>query len=155
MSMSKFKAFTAAAVLGTALVAGGVAQAADDPAAVVEYRGNVMKVLAGSISAIFQVLEGKASYPRHMAAHAKALDAAASVVLEIFPEGSVTAESRAMPEIWTDWARFEEAGKALQAASAELVAAAEGGDMAAIGAAAGKVGDACGGCHKPFRKPES
>ena len=35
-----------------------------------------------------------------------------------------------------------------------LFAIGRGLAMAAIGAAAGAVGDACGGCHKPFRKPK-
>jgi cytochrome c556 len=153
--MSAVRTFALAALLGTTLGGAGAVQAADDPAAVFEYRKHVMGILAGSISNVFAVLEGKASYPQHLAGSAKALDAAAGMVLDVFPEGSATPESRALPEIWTDWAKFEAAGKALQAASAELVAAAEGGDMAAIGAAAGKVGDACGGCHKPFRKPQS
>jgi cytochrome c556 len=34
----------------------------------------------------------------------------------------------------------------------DLAAAGDSGDMAAIGAAAGGVGKACGGCHEPFRK---
>jgi len=33
-----------------------------------------------------------------------------------------------------------------------MVDAAASNDMAIIGAALGKLGKACGGCHKPFRK---
>ena len=151
--MRALKKVVLAAAVGVVLSA-GTAGAADDPAAVVEYRKHVMGILAGSISGIFQILEAKVSLPQHAAGHAKALNAAAGMVLESFPEGSITADSRSKPEIWTDWAKVEEAGKALQMAAAELETAAAGGDMAAIGAAAGKVGDACGGCHKPFRVPQ-
>jgi cytochrome c556 len=146
--------FATAAVLATVLAGIGAAQAADDPSAVLEYRKHVMGILAGSISAISQILDGKISYSQHVAGHAKALNAAAGMVLEMFPAGSVTPDSRAKPEIWTDWAKFEQYGKALQANSAKLVAAAEGGDMAAIGEAVEEVGDACGGCHKQFRVPQ-
>ncbi|MEX2649502.1 MAG: cytochrome c [Alphaproteobacteria bacterium] len=141
-------------VLAVALCAGalaGVAQAADDPAEVLAYRRHVMGTMAASISGIFAVLEGKVSYSQHVASHARALHGASLMVLDVFPEGSAVGDSRAKPEIWTDWAKFEAGGKALQTATADLVAAAEGGDMAAIAAAAGKVGEACGGCHKPFR----
>ncbi len=151
--MRMLKKAAAAAALGIVFTV-GAASAADDPAAVVEYRKYVMGVLAGSISNVFALLEGKVSNPQHMVAHATALNAAAGTLLDIFPEGSTTPDSRAKPEIWTDWAKFEEAGKALQIASADLLAAAQAGSMDAIGAAAGKVGDTCGGCHKPFRVPK-
>ena len=36
----------------------------------------------------------------------------------------------------------------------KLAEAADSGDMAAVGAAMGNLGQACGGCHKPFRKPK-
>ncbi|MSP83836.1 MAG: cytochrome c [Alphaproteobacteria bacterium] len=152
--MSIIRTFAAAAAVATVLSGIGATQAADDPAAVVEYRKNVMGILGGSISGVFALLEGKVSWSQHMVNHAVALDKAAKMVLDVFPEGSTTPESRAKPEIWTNWATFEAAGKALQMAAADLVVAAEGGDMAAISAAAGKVGDACGGCHKPFRTPK-
>lgn len=132
-------------------VATGVAQAADDPNEVLAYRKHVMGALASGISNVFAVLEGKTSYSQHMVGSAKIIHEASLQLLDVFPEGSAVGDSRSKPEIWSDWAKFEEAGKALQTASADLVAAAEGGDMAAIGAAAGKVGEACGGCHKPFR----
>jgi cytochrome c556 len=139
----------ALATVGAAAV--GVAHAADDPAEVLAYRKHVMGALASGISNVFAVLEGKASYSQHMVGSAKILHEASLQILDVFPAGSAVGDSRAKPEIWTDWAKFEAAGKALQVAAADLVAATEGGDMAAIGAAAGKVGDACGGCHKPFR----
>ena len=45
------------------------------------------------------------------------------------------------------------AANALVEAGAQLVAAAESGDMAQIGEAVKSVGAACGDCHKPFRAP--
>jgi cytochrome c556 len=145
-------AILAAATVGVATL--GVAKAADDPNEVLAYREHVMGALASGISNIFAVLEGKTSYAGHLVGNARIVHEASLQVLDVFPEGSAVGDSRSKPEIWTDWAKFEEAGKALQTASADLLAAAEGGDMAAIGAAAGKVGEACGGCHKPFRKPQ-
>lgn len=145
-------ALLAAATASVAML--GVAQAADDPNEVLAYRKHVMGALASGISNVFAVLQGKASYSQHLASSARILHEASLQLLDVFPEGSAVGDSRSKPEIWTDWAKFEEAGKALQTASAELVAATEGGDMAAIGAAADKVGDACGGCHKPFRVPQ-
>ena len=71
---------------------------------------------------------------------------------EVFPEGSGEGETRAKPEIWKDWTKFEGVIKAFNAETQKLAEVAAGGDMAAIGAQLGKVGDGCGSCHKPFRK---
>ena len=71
---------------------------------------------------------------------------------DIFPAGTGDGDTGALPSIWQDWAKFEAAASALQSAAAKLADAAGSGDMAAIGAAAGAVGKACGGCHEPFRK---
>ncbi|MBR45942.1 MAG: hypothetical protein CMM31_05595 [Rhodospirillaceae bacterium] len=40
----------------------------------------------------------------------------------------------------------------MKTAADKLAAAADSGDMAAIGTVAGGVGKACGGCHDTFRK---
>ncbi len=71
---------------------------------------------------------------------------------DIFPTGSGEGDTDSLPSIWQDWPKFEAAAKTLQTAAADLAVAADSGDMAAIGAAAGALGKACGGCHEPFRK---
>ena len=128
------------------------ASAAEDAANVIKYRKQVMTANAAHITAIFSVVKGETSYSGHIAAHARAIAAGAAMIPDIFPEGSDTGNTAAKPEIWQDWAKFEAAARALDAAAVKLADAAEGGDMAAIGARAGDVGKACGGCHEPFRK---
>jgi len=145
----------AASTLVAGLLAGvGATQAADDPAKVIAYRQAVMKSLAANASGLFAILKGEVSYTAHLAGHARALHEASLMIADGFPEGSGVGDTRAKAEIWTDWEKFAAASKALVDASAELVAAADAGDMDAVGAAAGKVGDSCGGCHKPFRAPD-
>ena len=138
---------TAAAITGAT-----VAQAADEPANVIKYRGAVMKALGGHIGAIASVVKGEVSYSGHVAAHAQALHATGLMLGEVFPEGSDQGETRAKPEIWKDWAKFEGIIKSFNAETEKLAQVAESGDMAAIGAQLGKVGEGCGSCHKPFRK---
>ena len=139
---------------GLALAMVGATLAADEPANVIKYRQAVMGSNGTHITAIFAVLKGEVSFSDHIAAHAAAMHGMSKLIPDMFPPGSGEGETRAKPEIWQDWAKFEAASKALQTTTAKLVEAAESGDMAAIGAAAGAVGDACGGCHKPFRKPK-
>lgn len=152
MTRLSWKGIAASALVAGTLAGLGVAQAAGDPAKVIAYRQAVMKSLAANATGLFAILQGDVSYSKNLLGHAKALHEGSMMIVDAFPEGSgAGAETRAKPEIWTDWEKFAAAAKTLEDASAELVTAAEGGDMAAIGAAAGKVGDACGGCHKPFR----
>ena len=128
------------------------AAAADDPANVIKYRKQVMGANAAHITNIFSVLKGETSYGGHIAAHARAISDGAAMIPDIYPAGSGDGDTTALPAIWADWAKFESAANALKTAADELAAAAATGDMAAIGAAAGGVGKACGGCHEPFRK---
>ena len=73
---------------------------------------------------------------------------------ELFLPGTSQADrpgkTCALPDIWEDTAKLEQAFKDFQTAVAAL------GDVASIGqpalaAAVGEMGKACGGCHKPFR----
>ncbi len=126
--------------------------AADEPANVIKYRQKVMSGISAHIGGIAAVLSGEVSYTGHVAAHARAMHDASLMIDDIFPAGSGVGETRAKPEIWQNWAKFEAAIKAFQTAALELARVAETGDMAAVGAQLNKVGESCGGCHKPFRK---
>jgi cytochrome c556 len=98
------------------------------------------------------VIKGEVSYTGHIAAHARAAHAVSLMLDDVFPDGTDVGDTRARPEIWQDKAQFAAAVKALQTATGELVSVAESGDLTAVGAQLKKVGQACGGCHKPFRK---
>ena len=126
-------------------------EAANEPENVIKYRQNVMRAITGHIAAIAGVLKGEVTYAEHIVAHARAMHATSMMIPDIFPAGSGVGETRAKPEIWQNWSKFETAAKTLETATGELARVAESGDMAAIGAQLGKVGEACGGCHKPFR----
>ncbi len=144
-------ALLVAAAVGTALLS-GPALAADDPANVIKYRQQVMKSTASHITNIFSVLKGETSFAGHIAANARAISDNAAMISDIFPEGSGSGDTRALPSVWQDKAKFDAAAIALKTAADNLAVAAGSGDMAAIGAAAGEVGKACGGCHESFRK---
>ena len=126
--------------------------AADEPANVIKYRKMVMEANAHHITNIFSVLKGETSYSGHIAANARAISDSAAMMTDIFPQGSGEGNTAALPSIWQDWPKFEAAAMALKTAADDLASASRTGDMATIGAAAGVVGKACGGCHEPFRK---
>ena len=130
----------------------GLVSAKDDSAKVIKYRQTLMKATASQITNIFSVLKGETSFTMHIAANARAISDNAVMILDVFPRGSEEGNTRAMPEIWQNWTKFEAAAAALKAAADKVATAADLGDMTAVGAAAGEMGKACGGCHEPFRK---
>ncbi len=133
---------------------GAQALAVDEPQNVIKYRQAVMKAIGGHTGAIVGVVKGEVSYDGHVAAHARGINAMSKLLGGLFPKGSgrdVYPETRALPEIWNDWDKFGAAAKNMEVQSAKLVAAAESGDVAAIGAQLQNLGKSCGGCHKPFR----
>ena len=131
------------------------AAAVDEPENIIAYRQSVMKAISGHAGAIAAVAKGQVSFVDDVAAHARGINAMSQLITRLFRKGTDNleyADTRALPDIWQDWSRFETAAKDLQRESDKLVEVAEGGGgVAAIGAQLQNVGKACGRCHKPFR----
>ena len=143
-----------ALTLGLFAASAPQALAVDEPENVIKYRQAVMKAIGGHIGGIAGVVKGEVSYTGDVAAHARGIQEMSRLVSKLFPKGTDNAmhkNTRALPAIWQDSAKFEGAVKALQTASANLVKIAEAGDPAAFGGGLQELGKACGGCHKPFR----
>ena len=145
------------AIVGVLAVAGiaatlGAVGASEESAGIIKYRQAVMSAQGGHMSALARVVQGEADFAADIPAHARALSDLSTMVIPTFPEGSLEgAETDALPVIWEDWDDFTVAADALETASEDLVAAAEGGDMTAIAAAFGEVGRTCRSCHDTFR----
>ena len=136
---------------------GAQALAVDEPENVIKYRQSVLKAIGGHTGAIVAVVKGEVSYVGDVAAHARAIHEMSKLLPGLFPEGTGRdnyPETRALPALWNDRAKFEASAKDLQVQSAKLAEVAEGGDIAAIGAQLQNLGNACGSCHKPFRAKE-
>lgn len=65
------------------------------------------------------------------------------------PESGV--ETEALPVIWENTSDFNDKVSALQDAAAQLETVAQGGDVAAIGAAFKTTGGTCKACHDKYR----
>ena len=151
--MLRFRRILTVGVLAAALLA-TAAQASGDPDEAIKYRQMVMSSIGDHIGAIVAVLKGKVAHKSHILGHARAMQAASLMLDDIFPPDSDFGLTRAKPEIWQQPEKFKAGVKTFQDAAVVLVQAAESGDMGAIGAALNGVGNACGGCHKPFRAPK-
>lgn len=137
-----------AAALGIAVVsAGGLAYAQAES---IKARKDGFQVFRVSMGAIKKVVDdnGPASAA---VAPAEAIAQQAGRQLQHFPKGSDKGETKAKPEIWTNWADFENNMKSAEAAATRLAAAAKSGDINAVKAGFGALGGTCGTCHKAFR----
>ena len=140
------------AVMG-ALVAGamvGGATIALAQADVIKQRQDNRKETAATMRSIKGVIDAKgdAKTVVPMAAKLKTLENAFD---KMFPPGSDKGETKALPAIWSDMPGFMAASKNADAAYDKLAVAAGSGDLAAVTAAFGDTGKACGACHDKFR----
>ncbi|MEY4270558.1 MAG: hypothetical protein RLZZ58_1774 [Pseudomonadota bacterium] len=77
----------------------------------------------------------------------------ASALTGLFPKGSASSNSRALPAVWSDWVGFAAEGQKYSDAAKGLQAAVKGGDKAAISAAFDGVRGSCKSCHDKYQAP--
>ena len=136
------------AVVG-ALVAGGAALALAQ-ADVIKERQDNRKQVAAAMRSVKGVIDSKGDTKAvvEAAAKMKTLEAAFD---KQFPAGSDKGDTKALPTVWSDMASFQAASKNADAAFDKLAVAAGSGDLAAVTAAFGEAGKACGACHEKYR----
>lgn len=135
------------------LLAADVATAAT-PKDLVEYRQDVMSSLGGHVGAAGKIVRGLVGYDQILA-QAQAIADTAPLVAAIFPQDSKPgdyAKTDALPKIWEQPDDFQKKVGALQDASKGFLAAAQSGDQGKVQSAFRTLGQACGGCHKEYRK---
>lgn len=140
-----------ASVVAVAAVASAPVAVAQD---VVKERGSIMKTISGTLKALDKSAKAGKVGANDAARAAKALEGAKKID-KLFPAGtgSDKVKTRAKPEIWTQWAKFEAQANKLVGTLEGVQKAAASGDAAALGAAVKEARATCGGCHKPFRGP--
>ena len=75
-------------------------------------------------------------------------------LVDLFPPGSLSGNSRAKPEIWARWAEFIKHPAIVRMAAQELAAAAKAEDEDAVKVKFKALGEACKSCHEIFRTPK-
>jgi cytochrome c556 len=130
------------------MVGGGtIAWAQADP---IKERQENRKQTAVAMRAIKGIIDAKGPTAGAVE-HAAKLKQLEVVFVTLFPAGSDKGETKALPTVWSDSAGFQAASKNAEAAFDKLSVAAGSGDMAALTAAFGDAGKACGACHDKFR----
>ena len=75
-------------------------------------------------------------------------------VLNYFPSGSLSENSRAKPEIWEKWGEFSKNPGRVKKAAQELAIAARARNEEAVKVRFKALGEACKNCHDGFRTPK-
>lgn len=116
----------------------------------IKYRQSAMFIQGQHVGRLGAMANGRVPYD------ATAAVANAEVVAQVsrLPWagfGAGTDGGKAKPEIWKEQAKFKKLSDRLIAESDKLVVAAKAGNLDALKAAMGPLGDTCKACHDNFR----
>lgn len=136
-------------VLATALIAIGFGAAYAQSNAIAE-RKDVFKSFGGALRPVGPMLRGEAPFELAEVQDAlKTIATGAPKLASLFPAGSGTGDTKALPVIWTDNAKFMGLVAKLEADAKSAAAAIK--DEASFKAEMPKVLSNCGTCHDAFR----
>jgi cytochrome c556 len=146
--------FRAFAIASTLLCLSVTAAAATSPADAIKYRKAVMNALAAHVSGLSLINFGKVEHQTHLQAHATAIADLGAQSKVLFPAGTESGNTDALPLIWKEQKQFNELLDKLQASTAKLRDAAIANDKAGMNAAFKGMGESCKGCHDRYRKSD-
>jgi cytochrome c556 len=138
--------------LALALASGSVL-AQVKPDVLVKQRQSGMTLIAKYWGPIAGMASGKVSpYNADVVArNATYLENLSQMPWDGFHESTKGENTKALPAVWTDSAKFQDLANRLQAETAKLGVVARARDEAGVKAQWGAVGKTCGACHESFR----
>jgi len=147
---------SAAAVAALALgLAAGAALAQVKPEILVKQRQAVMTLQGKYLGPLVGMAQGKIPYNADIVRrNAGFLDNLSRMPWDGFDPGTQGVKSNALPEIFSNPAKFKEAASHLENETHKLYELSQKGDEAAVKAQIGAVGKSCGGCHDNFRQKQ-
>jgi cytochrome c556 len=123
------------------------------PEDAIKYRKSVMTIQAAHFGRIGAMANGRVPFDAKAAAeNAAIVETMSKLPWNAFGPGTDKGETRALPAIWTEQAKFKEAGDKMQTEVAKLSAAAKTGNLDAIKTAFGAAGQTCKACHDDFQQ---
>ncbi len=121
--------------------------------AAIKYRQSVMAVQQHHLGRIFAMANGRMPFDAAVAASdAAVLDVIDKLPFVAFIDGSDKGDTRALPAIWTERAKFDAAAQKMVDDVTKLNAAAKTGNLDQIKTAVGAVAQSCKACHDSYRK---
>jgi len=141
-----------AVVLGTGAGYATSVMAQAKPDVLVGQRQAVMKLQGKYWGPMNAMAQGKAPYNAAIVQrNAGFLDNLSRMPWDGFDPRTKGEKSRALPAVYENKAKFDQAGSALENETSKLVSVSRSGDEAAVKAQISAVSKACGACHNDFR----
>lgn len=124
------------------------------PSDAVEYRQAGFELMGTHFRRLNAMAQGKVAYDAKAVEDNMAVIAAISKLpFTAFVPGSDKVKgTEALPEVWSQPAKFQEAADKFQAEVGKLQAAVKGGKPDEVKVAAGAVGQSCKACHDNFKQ---
>lgn len=143
------------AVMVVALMAAGIVYAKfDRPDDALRYRQAVMTIIGQHFGRMAAVVKGKQPYdPAEFENNAAIVAMLSKLPWEavLYPGSDQGKTTLLLSKALKDRDGFMKHAQTLETSAGELAAVAKKGDLDAIKAQFGAVGQACGGCHKAYR----
>ncbi len=143
--------------VAVALITAGMlsAYAQVKPDVLVKQRQAAMTLQGKYFGPLAAMAQGKIPYDAKIVArNASYLDALDKMPWDGFAPATKGVKSQALPAVFSDTAKFQDAQKRLQTEVSKLASVSKGGDEAATKAQIGAVGKACANCHDDFREKQ-
>lgn len=141
----------AAIALGLTFAAtGAFAQAPE-----IAQRQNAMKAVGGAVGQIAPVIRNERPWDgAAVAQQAQTVATNLTAAKAMFPAGSTADNSRALPAVWEKKADFDSLMDRAAGVATNLAQLASANNEAGFRAAFPQLGQACGACHTPYRRPQ-
>ena len=125
----------------------------DKPEDAVKYRQSSLFVMGQHFARVGAMANGRVPFDAKVAAdNAEIVAAMAKLPWAAFGPGTDKgAPTKAKPEIWTEQAKFKDAGDKAMAETAKLAAAAKTGNLDALKTAFAATAGTCKACHDAYR----
>lgn len=150
--MTMNRAWAGAAVaLGMVVAQSAIAQA--KPEVLVKQRQAAMTLIGKYFGPMAGMAQGKIPFNASVVQrNAGFVDNLSRMPWDGFDASTRGVDSKALPAVYDEAAKFKEAAGRMENEAAKLVAVSKGGDEGAIKAQIGALGKSCGGCHNDFRQ---
>jgi cytochrome c556 len=148
---TRFVAALATAILAASFAGNSAAQA--KPEQLVKQRQSKMTLQGKYFGPLAGMAQGRVPYDAKVVQrNAEFLQALSRMAWDGFDPSTKDVNSRALPAVFTDTAKFKQAADRLEQEASKLVAVSKSGDESAVKAQIGAIGKACNGCHDSFQE---
>ncbi len=122
------------------------------PEDAIKYRKNALFVMQQHYARVGAMAAGRVPFDAKVAAENAAIaETMSRLPWAAFGDGSDKGDTKALPEIWTEKAKFNAAADKMQSEMGKLAAAAKTGNLDSIKTAFQATSGTCKACHDDFR----